>query len=63
MGHRPMSHERKRQAEWLPRLALASARLQPYKDIPAVIRMMRTSMTFVWVGPVMSKSPRHSKNG
>ena len=63
MGNRPMSRERKRQGEWLPRLTLASARLQSYKDIPGVIRMIRTSMTFVWVGPVISKSPRRSKNG
>lgn len=31
--------------------------------ISATASMMRTSMTFVWVGPVISKSPRRSKNG
>ena len=64
MGHQSLSHEGKSTGQiGCQRLALVSARLQPYKDSPSVIRMMRTSMTFVWVGPVMSKSPRRSKNG
>ena len=63
MGKRPVSCEGKTRAGWMPALALQNARRQFYKDTPVIISMIRTSMTFVCVGPVMSKSPRRSKNG
>ena len=63
MGNQSLSHEGKTRAGLAANIGARSARRQSYKDSPVIISMMRTSMTFVWVGPVMSKSPRRSKNG
>jgi multidrug efflux pump subunit AcrB len=43
--------------------SVARPRSQPYGDAPVTMSIIRTSMTFVWVGPVRSRSPRRAKNG